>query len=68
MIIGRIGIQFKRENSNFNIKRSNIFHVNQKSESEPYLATSLEIRIQSKNLASKTVKTSPILTVSLKIR
>ena len=47
MIIGRLRLQFKSENSNFRIKRSSIFLVNQIYELEPCLEISLEIATQS---------------------
>ena len=46
MIIGRSRIQFKRENINNRIRRSNIFFVNQKYELEPCPAISFEIATQ----------------------
>ena len=47
MIIGRLRIQYKRENINFRIKISSIFLVNQIYELEPCLAISLEKAPQS---------------------
>ena len=43
MVIGRLGIQSKRENIDFRIRRSSIFLVKQICELEPCLAISFEI-------------------------
>ena len=47
MIIDWLHIQSKRENINFRIKKSSIFHVNQIYKLEPCLAISLEIATRS---------------------
>ena len=64
MILGKLRIQFKRENIYFRIKGSSIFLVHSNSELEPCLAISHEIATQSSqelNLKTLINNTRPIV-------
>ena len=59
MNVGRLRIEFKRENINFGIGRSGILLVNKKSKLEPCLAKNLTLK-KPKVLQNKMLRTDRI--------